>query len=83
MAEVLITPQTATAAETAKRETPETTDSFHLVIDALKLNGLNTAPQLNSRAHTCIFFRRIAPRLHSFAACRRIRDTTHFFASHV
>jgi oxalyl-CoA decarboxylase len=48
MAEVLITPQTATAAETAKRETPETTDGFHLVIDALKLNGLNTAPRVSA-----------------------------------
>src|ERR1700693_1858321 len=42
MAEVLITPQTATAAETEKREAPETTDGFHLVIDALKLNDLHT-----------------------------------------
>src|SRR6201746_2703455 len=42
MAEVLNHPQTATAAETAKQETPATTDGFHLVIDALKLNDLNT-----------------------------------------
>src|ERR1700680_4477244 len=42
MAEVLITPQTATAAETEKREAPETPDGFHLVIDALKLNDLHT-----------------------------------------
>src|SRR5471032_2626570 len=42
MAEVLNDPQTATAAETAKQETPATTDGFHLVIDALKLNDLDT-----------------------------------------
>src|SRR3984885_4655254 len=42
MAEVLNHPQTATAAETAKQETPATTDGFHLVIDALKLNDLTT-----------------------------------------
>ena len=42
MAEVLNHPQTATAAETAKQETPATTDGFHLVIDALKLNDIHT-----------------------------------------
>src|ERR1700710_2378970 len=42
MAEVLNHPQTATAAETAKQKKVETTDVFHVVINALKLNDLNT-----------------------------------------
>jgi oxalyl-CoA decarboxylase len=42
MAEVDSTPQSATAGNTPKQETPEMTDGFHLVIDALKLNDINT-----------------------------------------
>jgi oxalyl-CoA decarboxylase len=42
MAEVDSTPQTATAENTPKQETAATTDGFHLVIDALKLNDIHT-----------------------------------------
>ena len=51
MAEVLNHPQTATAAETAKQETPATTDGFHLVIDALKLNDLEHDLRAGRHSH--------------------------------
>ncbi|AMH43140.1 MULTISPECIES: oxalyl-CoA decarboxylase [Burkholderiaceae] len=42
MAEVVSNPQSATASDTQVEKKAETTDGFHLVIDALKLNDIHT-----------------------------------------
>jgi oxalyl-CoA decarboxylase len=42
MAEVVSNPQSATANDTQVEKKAETTDGFHLVIDALKLNDIHT-----------------------------------------
>ncbi|WP_438390731.1 oxalyl-CoA decarboxylase [Caballeronia sp. DA-9] len=42
MAEVVSNPQSATANDTLEEKKAETTDGFHLVIDALKLNDIHT-----------------------------------------
>jgi oxalyl-CoA decarboxylase len=42
MAEVVSNPQSATALDTQAEKKAETTDGFHLVIDALKLNDIHT-----------------------------------------
>jgi len=42
MAEVVSNPQSATATDTQVEKKAETTDGFHLVIDALKLNDIHT-----------------------------------------